>query len=111
MRRRKGAATVAVIPRQVYDDCEQKLYQRADLVKKASEKLMFARSIAYSVRSSMPEPLTPDLAKRPGVNPNSIHGSGGNGLLVGAYAANLDSAPSNAGWNIGSSLSCKPPLQ
>lgn len=78
MKRRKGAATVAVIPRQVYDDCEQKLYQRADLVKKASEKLMFARSIAYSIRSSMPEPLTPDLAKRPGVNPNGIHGSGGN---------------------------------
>ena len=70
---------MAVIPRQVYDDCEQKLYQRADLVNSASEKLMFARSIAYSMRSTMPEPLTPELAKRPGVNPNGIHGSGGSG--------------------------------
>lgn len=73
---------MAVIPRQVYDDCERKLYQRADLVKDASEKLMRARSIAYSLRSSMPEPLTPELAKRPGVNPNGIHGSGGSGDQV-----------------------------
>lgn len=69
---------MAVIPRQVYDECERMLYQRAALVQKASEKLMFARSQAYSIRSSMPEPLSPDLCKRPGVNPNGIHGSGKN---------------------------------
>lgn len=33
------------------------------------------------------------------------------GLLVGAFASSLSLAPSTAAWNIGSSLSCKPPLQ
>lgn len=77
-RQRKGAAKVAVIPRRVYDECERMLNQRAALVNKASEKLMFARSKAFSVKSPMPDPLPPELCKRPGVNPNGIHGSGGN---------------------------------
>lgn len=68
---------MAVIPRQVYDDCERMLYQRAELVKRASERLMFARSQATSLPSPMPEALSPEIAKRPGVNPNGIHGSGG----------------------------------
>ena len=33
------------------------------------------------------------------------------GLLVGAFATNLNNVPSHAYWDIGSSLSCKPPLQ
>lgn len=33
------------------------------------------------------------------------------GLLVGAFATVLNDAPSDANWSIGSSLSCKPPLQ
>lgn len=73
---------MAVIPRQVYNDCERMLYQRAALVTRASEKLMLARSKAYSIASGMPEPLTGDLAKRRGVNPNAIHGSGGKGDRV-----------------------------
>lgn len=32
------------------------------------------------------------------------------GLLVGAFASALSSAPSSAPWGIGSALSCKPPL-
>ena len=40
-----------------------------------------------------------------------VGGDHGNGLGVGAFATVLDSAPSRADWNIGSSLSCKPPLQ
>ena len=39
---------------------------------------------------------------------------GGNcsfGLIVGAFATGLNLAPSFAYWDIGSSLSCKPPLQ
>ena len=38
---------------------------------------------------------------------------GGNcyyGLLVGAFASNLHNAASISSWNIGASLSCKPPL-
>ena len=73
---------MAVIPRDVYDACEQKLYQRAQIVEKASEKLMFARSMADSVGSSMPAPLDEKTAKRRGVNPNAIHGSGGKGDQV-----------------------------
>lgn len=73
---------MAVIPRQVYDDCERFLYGREDLVRRASERLMLARSRAYSVGASMPEPLPPELAKLPGVNPNAIHGSGGAGDQV-----------------------------
>lgn len=68
---------MAVIPREIYDACEEKLYQRAQLVNKASERLMYARSKAYAYGSSMPAPLSPEIAKRPGVNPNAIHGSGG----------------------------------
>lgn len=70
---------MAVIPRRVYDECEHKLYRRADLVDRASEKLMFARSKAYSVRAPMPEPLTPEQNRRPGVSPNAIHGNGSDG--------------------------------
>ena len=35
----------------------------------------------------------------------------GVGLMVGAFASTLTDAPSGANWYIGSSLSCKPPLQ
>lgn len=40
-----------------------------------------------------------------------VGGSCGAGLLVGAFVADLSLAPSSARWDIGSSLSCKPPLQ
>jgi len=33
------------------------------------------------------------------------------GVLVGAFASNLSTAPSSSGWYFGASLSCKPPLQ
>lgn len=68
---------MAVIPREIYDACEEKLYQRAKLVQAASERLMFARSKAYAISSPMPAPLDEKTAKRKGVNPNAIHGSGG----------------------------------
>ena len=69
---------MAVIPRPVYDECERMLYQREVTVKKASEKLMFARMKAYTVKSPMPDPLPPEQCRLPGINPNGIHGSGGN---------------------------------
>lgn len=40
-----------------------------------------------------------------------VGGHCNDGLLVGAFAATLNFAPSYARWGIGSALSCKPPLQ
>lgn len=40
-----------------------------------------------------------------------VGGHCGDGLLVGAFAAYLNVAPSVAVWRVGSALSCKPPLQ
>lgn len=40
-----------------------------------------------------------------------VGGDCNDGLLVGAFASNLSGAPSYANWSVGSSLSCKPPLQ
>ena len=40
-----------------------------------------------------------------------VGGACASGLLVGAFAAVLTDAPSAAHWYVGSSLSCKPPLQ
>lgn len=37
-----------------------------------------------------------------------VGGRSGNGLLVGAFCANLDDAVSISGWKFGASLSCKP---
>lgn len=73
---------MAVIPREVYDACEEKLYRRADLVAKASERLMFARSQAYSVSHSVPDALPPKAMKNRGVNPNAIRAKGSKGDQV-----------------------------
>lgn len=86
---------MAVIPRQVYDDCERALYRRTDLVSSASERLMIARSRAYAVGSTMPAALSPDLAKLPGINPNAIHGSSGKGDQVERAAFAIIQAEAN----------------
>lgn len=80
---------MAVIPRQVYDDCERKLYQRDKLVRVASENLMIARSKAYSAGCPMPEPLPPNIAKRRGTNPNAIHGNNARGDQVERSALSI----------------------
>ena len=71
-----------VIPREVYTACEEKLYQRPVLVKKASERLMFARSQAYSISHHVPEALPQNAMKNRGVNPNAIRAKGSTGDQV-----------------------------
>ena len=39
-----------------------------------------------------------------------VGGSCSSGLIVGSFASNLNSVPSNSTWTFGASLSCKPPL-
>lgn len=39
-----------------------------------------------------------------------VFGSSGDGTHVGAFCSDLDYAASNADWNVGAGLSCKPPL-
>lgn len=67
---------MAVIPRQVYDEVEARLYERKTLVVRASERLARAQEMAYSIPSFTPEALPEKAMKKRGVNPNTIHGKG-----------------------------------
>lgn len=67
---------MAVIPRKIYNHIEEQLYSRKTAVRCASDRLMDARARASSIRSQLQTSLTGEQAKRRGVDPSAIHGSG-----------------------------------